>query len=73
MPFVILWKEYLKLNIKTDIKEKLFGSWSNIILDEYNRRDYIYKKLELVSNIHIDWKKIWNVNNFSSFLTDAIK
>jgi hypothetical protein len=26
-----------------------------------------------VTNIHIDWKKIWNFDNFSNFLTDAIK
>lgn len=73
MPFVILGKEYLNLNLKTALKEKLFGSGSTIIFDEYNRRDYIYKQLQLVTNIHIDGKKIWNFNNFSDFLTEAIK
>lgn len=73
MPFVILGKEYIKLNIKHELKDKLFGTGSTIIFDEYNRRDYIYKQLQLVTNIHIDWKKIWNFDNFSNFLTDAIK
>jgi hypothetical protein len=54
MPFVILGKEYIKLNIKNELKDKLFGTGSDIIFDEYNRRDYIYKQLQLVTNIHID-------------------
>lgn len=72
MPFVILGKEYLNLNIKPTLMEKLFGTWT-IEIDEYNWREYIYKNLQLVSNIHIDGKRVWNFNNFSNFLTNAIK
>src|SRR5574344_332369 len=73
MPFVILGNEYLNLNIKPDLVESLFGSGQNVDLNEYNRRNYIYKNLKLVSNIHIDGKKIRNFNNFESFLTNAMK
>jgi len=73
MPFVILGKEYLNLNIKPDVMESLFGTGNDIEINEYNRRNYIYNNLKLVTNIHIDGKKVWNVNNFSNFLTNAIK
>lgn len=73
MPFVILGKEYLTINFKPDIIEKLFGTGNSVEINEYNRREYIYKNLKLVKNIHIDGKKIWNIDNFSNFLTDAIK
>jgi len=73
MPFVILGKEYLTINFKPTIIEKLFGTGYNIEIDEYNWRSYIYKNLKLVKNIHIDGKKIWNFDNFSNFLTNAIK
>lgn len=72
MPFVILGKEYLNLNIKSDTIEKLFGSGENVDLDEYNRRNYVYKNLKLVKNVHIDGKKVRNFENFSNFLTDAM-
>lgn len=73
MPFVILGKEYVNLNIKPTVMEHLFGSGDTTEIDEYNRRDYVYNNLKLVTNIHIDGKKIWNFNNFSNFLTDAIE
>lgn len=73
MPFVILGKEYLTINIKPTVMENLLGTGTTIEINEYNRRQYIYKNLKLVTNIHIDGKKIWNVNNFSNFLTNAIK
>jgi len=73
MPFVILGKEYLTINMKPDIVEALFSTGSYWSLDEYNRREYIYKNLKLVKNIHIDGKRIRNVDNFSNFLTNAIK
>lgn len=73
MPFVILGKEYLNINFKPDIMQKLFGTGNSVEINEYNRRDYIYKNLKLVKNIHIDGKKIWNMDNFSNFLTNAIK
>ena len=73
MPFVILGKEYLTLNTKSTISDKLFSGSGDVYMDEYNRRDFFYKNLQLVSNIHIDGKKIWNFDNFSDFLTNAIK
>jgi len=73
MPFVILGKEYVPLNIKTSLREKLFPEDTQVDINEYNRRNYVYKNLQLVTNIHIDGKKIWNFDNFSNFLTNAIK
>jgi len=73
MPFVVLGKEYLNLNFKPDIMEKLFSTGTSIEIDEYNRRDYVYNNLKLVTNIHIDGKKVWNFDNFSNFLTKSIQ
>ncbi|MEI6119239.1 MAG: hypothetical protein WCP92_08860 [bacterium] len=73
MPFVVLGKEYLNLNFKPDIMEKLFGTGNTIEIDEYNRRDYVYNNLKLVTNVHIDGKRVWNVDNFSNFLTKSIQ
>jgi hypothetical protein len=73
MPFVILGKEYLNLNIKPDMIEKLLGTWETVDVDEYNRRNYIYKHIKLVNNIHIDGKKVRNFENFENFLTTAMK
>jgi hypothetical protein len=73
MPFVILGKEYLTINFKPNIMEKLFASGHYWDIDEYNWRKYIYNNLKLVNNVHIDGKKIWNVDNFSNFITNAIK
>jgi hypothetical protein len=74
MPLVLLGKEYMHIQFKPNVMEKLFGTWANDAeMDEYNRRDYIYRNLKLVTNIHIDGKKVWNVDNFSNFLTNAIK
>lgn len=73
MPFVVLGKEYLTINMKPNIMKILFSSWTIANIDEYNRRTFVYKNLKLVSNIHIDGKKIWNFGNFEKFLTNAIK
>lgn len=73
MPFVILGKEYLTINFKPNIIERFLSSGDVFDLDEYNRRHYIYTDLKLVNNIHIDGKKMWNFDNFSNFLTNAIK
>ncbi len=73
MPFVVLGKEYLTINMKPDIMKILFSSWTVANIDEYNRRTFVYKNLKLVSNIHIDGKKIWSFKNFENFLTNAIK
>ncbi len=73
MPFVILGKEYLSINFKPDILDKLFSTWNSVEINEYNRRQYIYNTLKLVTNIHIDGKKIWDITNFWNFLSDVIK
>jgi hypothetical protein len=73
MPFIILGKEYLSINFKPNVIEKIFSTGSAFEIDEYNRRQYIYKNIKLVKNMHIDGKKIWNVDNFSTFITNAIK
>ncbi len=72
MPFVILWNKYLTINFKPDIIQKLRGTGETTDIDEYNRRNYIYKNLKLVTNVHIDGKKVRNFDNFSNFLTNAI-
>jgi hypothetical protein len=73
MPLVILGKEYLTINFKPNVMEKLVSTGADIEIDEYNRRKYIYKNLKLVTNIHIDGKRIWNFDNFSNFITTSIK
>lgn len=73
MPFVILGKEYLTINLKPDVAQILFATWNNVEIDQYNRRNFVYTNLKLVSNVHIDGKKVWNFDNFSDFLTNAIK
>lgn len=73
MPLVILGQEYLTINFKPTIIEKLFSSGTAFDIDKYNRREYIYKNIKLVKNMHIDGKKIWNIDNFSKFIADAIK
>lgn len=73
MPLVILGKEFMKINFKPSIMEKLVTTGANGEIDEYNRRNYIYRNLKLVTNIHIDGKKIWNFDNFSNFITTSIK
>ncbi|HMS91154.1 MAG TPA: ABC transporter substrate-binding protein [Candidatus Absconditabacterales bacterium] len=73
MPLIILGQEYLTINFKPHIIEKLFSSGSAFDIDKYNRREYIYKNIKLVKNMHIDGKKIWNIDNFSKFITDALQ
>ncbi len=73
MPFVILWKEFIPLQIKSSIREKI-SLQQNIAweLSEYNRRDIFYNKIQLVNTVHIDWKKVWDQNNFSLFIKEAL-
>ena len=74
MPFVILWHEYLNLHFKPTIMQKIFGTWTTPPpIDEYNRRNYIYKNLQLVTNIHIDGKKVWNFQNFAKFISSTFR
>ncbi|MFA7298752.1 MAG: ABC transporter substrate-binding protein [Candidatus Absconditabacterales bacterium] len=73
MPFVVLGKEYLNINFKPEIMTKVFGTGDAVEVNEYNRRNYIYKNLKLVTNIHIDGKRVWSFDNLSNFLTTVIK
>ena len=73
MPFLILGKEYLNVNFKPTTIEKLFATGAIINLNEYNRRDYIFRHIKLVTNIHINGKKVLNFDNFSNFLTNALE
>lgn len=68
MPMVVLWRQYVKLNVKENIVKKL--DLENINLYEYNRRDEIYKKLSLTENVYIDKEKVKDLKNFLNFLKD---
>lgn len=75
MPIVILWKAFSNINIKPDIAQSLWLlSWNTLNwLNEFNWRKNIYYNLNLVKNIHIDGKQIWNLKNFYNFLYGNIK
>ena len=66
MPIVVLWRQYVKLNVKEDIIKKL--EIEKLNLYEYNRRDEIYKKLSLTENVYIDKEKVRDLRNFWNFL-----
>jgi hypothetical protein len=66
VPMVMLWREYIKLNLKDFIVSKL--DIDNLNLYEYNRRDEIYKNLSLTENIYIDKAKAKNLRNFWNFI-----
>lgn len=68
MPMVVLWRQYVKLNVKENIVKKL--DLENINLYEYNRRDEIYKKLSLTENVYIDKERVKDLKNFLNFLKD---
>lgn len=72
MPFVIMGNVFTKLNIKPHLALSLRGSGDTQI-NESNRRSLVYQKLQLVSNIHIDGKKVWSRSNFIKFLEDNIQ
>lgn len=71
MPFVILWNVFTKLNVKPHIAEKFFVTWAAI--DEANWRSLIYKNMQLVTNIHIDGKRVRSWSNFMNFLQKNLK
>jgi hypothetical protein len=73
MPFVTLWKEFVPLQLKSSIKDKLLTQ-ENLFSDiyEYNRRNIIYKNLQLVNTVHIDWKRVFDYDNFTFFIKDTI-
>ncbi len=73
MPFVILGKVFVPMQVKINVAEKLFGTGkSSLELYDYNRRELVYKNLKLVNTVHIDGKKVWNLNNFSLFIKNAL-
>lgn len=73
MPFVILWKTFIPMQVKSNVAEKMFPEeWDTLDLYDYNWREMIYKDLKLVSTVHIDGKKVWNRDNFSMFIKDAL-
>ena len=72
MPFVILWNVFTKLNIKPNLAELLRGTGKTTI-NESNRRSIAYTQLKLVSNIHIDGKKVRSTSNFLKFLQNNLK
>jgi len=73
MPFVILWKAFVPMQVKIDLADKLFWTWSEWLeLYDYNRRELVYNNLKLVNTVHIDGKKVWNYNNFSIFIKNAL-
>lgn len=73
MPFVIIWKAFIPMQVKIDVAEKLLWTWEEWLeLYDYNRRELVYKNLKLVNTVHIDGKKIWNLNNFSIFIKSKL-
>lgn len=72
MPFVVLWNVFTKLNIKPHIADNLRGT-GKVTIDESNWRSLIYAKLQLVTNIHIDGKKVRSWSNFMDFLQNNLK
>lgn len=72
MPFVILWNVFTKLNIKPKLADTLRGT-GNALVDESNWRSLLYAKLQLVTNIHIDGKKVRSWSNFINFLQNNLK
>ncbi|AHB41072.1 hypothetical protein P148_SR1C00001G0265 [candidate division SR1 bacterium RAAC1_SR1_1] len=73
MPFVVLGKAFVPMQVKINVAEKLFGTGNEgLELYDYNRRELVYKNLKLVNTVHIDGKKIWNYINFSLFIKNAL-
>ncbi len=68
MPMVVLWREYIKLNLKDYIIKKL--NIDELNLYEYNRRDEIYQNLSLTENVYIDKERAKDMKNFWSFIKD---
>ncbi len=66
MPIVVLWRQYIKLNLKESMLAKL--DMEKLNMYEYNRREEIYKNLSLTENIYIDKEKAWNRKNFWEFI-----
>jgi hypothetical protein len=72
MPLIFLGKEFIPISFKENLYNKVFWS-GEIELYEHNRRDIIYEQIHLVNNINIDQQKIWDKDNFSSFLNETFQ
>ncbi len=68
MPMVVLGREYIKLNLKDYILQKL--DIDNLNLYEYNRRNELYQNISLTENIYIDKERAKDIKNFWSFIKD---
>ncbi|HRU50558.1 MAG TPA: hypothetical protein P5155_03555, partial [Candidatus Absconditabacterales bacterium] len=66
MPIVVLGRQYIKLNLKESMLNKLDIEKLNMY--EYNRRNEIYNNLSLTENIYIDKEKAKNLKNFWDFI-----
>lgn len=73
MPFVVLGKAFVPMQVKINVADKLFWTGNEWLeLYDYNRRELVYKNLKLVNTVHIDGKKVWNYTNFSLFIRNAL-
>lgn len=73
MPFVILGKAFVPMQVKINVADKLFWTGNEWLeLYDYNRRELVYKNIKLVNTVHIDGKKIWNISNFYIFIKNAL-
>lgn len=71
MPFVILGKAFVPIHIKDKLVNKIYTTtWTQLY--DFNWRNTIYTTLELVNNLHIDWKKVWDFKNFSKFIKESL-
>ncbi len=71
MPFVILGKAFVPMYIKNDLLPKILPT-SGTQLYDFNWRTTLYNNLELVNNVHIDGKRIWNPGNFARFIKESL-
>lgn len=68
MPILIIWKQYVQLNIKDNLLNKL--DRDNLNLYGYNWRDVVFQNISLAENIYIDKEKVKDLNNFWKFIKD---
>jgi hypothetical protein len=73
MPLVLLGKAFVPLHVKQTIADRFFSTWIRQEIYEYNWRNVLYSSIKLVNNVQVDWTKIWNYENFSNFLNNALQ
>jgi len=71
MPFIMLWTSYEPLFIKKTTLAKFINTGTK--LHQENRRQEIYKNLQLVQNINIDVDNAWDFKKFREFLKYGLK